>query len=396
MKIKDSKLTLSITHRILAMEFISEFIVIYPFYAIMFGKRGGVSAAGISLILTAWQITTVIAEVPTGIIADKFSKKWVLLAAKLLRVMALTSWLVLPSFTGYLLGFVLWGIGDALNSGAFQAYLYESLSAPNKNKFGSLYARVNTMTALAVMGAFAVSFLLGPQYNLLLALSVLACLVAAYLAATLPAGVRIVAEEKPRILSSAVRHIFRTVSLRELLVGAILIGCLSTVLIEYMALYYTQSGVTLRILPLLLIAGNIIGATLYWHMAKLEDFAERYRLALVIFISLLFVLSFHAGKAGIILGYLLLVRVIRFVLVHYESVMQHLAKDETRATIGSLYSFSARLLAAGLFVIVGLLAENNDIVHPVRYVVIGTVAVFILSQVLLAHRKKLRKAGERA
>ena len=388
---RSKKFTSSITHRILAMEFLSEFIFIYPFYGIMFGQRGAVSAAGIGVLLTTLQITTVVAEVPTGIIADKFSKKWVLLAAKLMKALAFLSWLLMPSFIGYFIGFILWGIAEALNSGAFQAYLYESLSADNKSKFGPLYARVNSMTAFAVLAAFGGSFIIGPRYNLLLVLSVLACLAAMYFAATLPAGERIVAEEKPRILAGAVKHIYGTVALRELLMGAIIVGCLANVLVEYMAFYYTQSGVSLKTLPLILAVGNIIGILLYWHMSKLEVFAKKYKLALLVGTGVVFAVSFSFGTFGVVLGYLVMVRVARFATVHYESTMQHLSQDATRATIGSIYSFVAKLLAAGLFMSIGFFAQNNIIIRPVRYAVLGTIGAFALSQILLSRNIKLRK-----
>src|SRR5687768_8630211 len=75
-----------LTKRIFALSFMSEFIVIYPFYVIMFGERGDVSAGGVGILLASWMIVSVLAEVPTGIIADKMSKKWSLVLGHVLQL----------------------------------------------------------------------------------------------------------------------------------------------------------------------------------------------------------------------------------------------------------------------------------------------------------------------
>src|SRR5690606_27021077 len=102
-----------IAKRMFVLAFMSEFIVIYPFYVIMFGERGDVSAAGIGLLLAIWMIVSVLAEVPTGVIADKFSKKWSLVLGHALQFLTFAAWLAAPNFIGYLVGFIIWGVGEA-------------------------------------------------------------------------------------------------------------------------------------------------------------------------------------------------------------------------------------------------------------------------------------------
>ncbi len=354
----------------------------------MFGERGGISAAGVGVLLAVWQAVVILAEIPTGIIADKFSKKWVLVAAKLLRVLAFGAWLVAPNFVGYLTGFIFWGIAEALNSGAFQAYLYESLSEQNKGVFGRLYSRVSALTMVAYTIAYVVSFVIGTDYNLLLMLSVLACVIAVGIALSLPAGTVIRSVEKPQLLRSAVIHIAGSAALKELLVGAIIIGAMANVLIEYMALYNTQAGLPVRYVSLVLAASNLVGALLYWSMSLYDRFLAKHRVVLVVLCVGAFAATFGGDTAAQILGMIILVRGMRLLQIHYEAAMQHLSNDAARATIGSLYSFTAKTVAVAMFLLIGFLAVGDRITDSLRSVILPAALLYILVEAFLGRRRR--------
>lgn len=69
------------------------------------------------------------AEVPSGALADRFSRRGCLVVAGLLQAAAFGVWLALPGFPGYAAGFVVWGLGGALLSGAQEALLHDGLAA---------------------------------------------------------------------------------------------------------------------------------------------------------------------------------------------------------------------------------------------------------------------------
>ncbi|HEX8864899.1 MAG TPA: MFS transporter, partial [Lentzea sp.] len=83
----------------------------------------GLSDASISVLLAIWSTTAVVFEVPSGAIADRFSRRSSLVAAGVLQAAGYASWVVFPSFWGFAAGFVLWGLGGTLTSGAFEALL---------------------------------------------------------------------------------------------------------------------------------------------------------------------------------------------------------------------------------------------------------------------------------
>jgi MFS family permease len=377
----------SVIFRIFLMEFIHNFVLIYPFYIIMFGERGNISAAGVGILLAVWQIVSVVSEVPTGVVADKISKKWSLVLSKALRLIAFSFWLFVPSFLGYLIGFILWGIADAFSSGTTEAYIYESLPQHQKKDFSKIYSRASSMTMLSFTLAYLLSFVIGPNYNFLLLMSILVSLISLLICLTLPDNkIGLKSEIKPQILKAAINNIKNSKSLRNLFFGAILIQSLAVMLIEYIPLYYKQVGTPVNYVPLLLAAGNAITVFLFWFMHGYERQLTKYRILILITATALFVWSFTQGTIIAVIGMLLFVRLIRVLVVNYEAMIQHSAVDEARATVGSIYSFSARIIAALVIFIIGLVSVSDIIVVPVRWAVILTILLFILFEGLMLKR----------
>ena len=325
-----------ITKRIFALSFMSEFIAIYPFYVIMFGERGKVSASGVGMLLAIWMIVSVLAEVPTGIIADKMSKKWSLVLGRIMQLATFVVWLFAPNFVGYLVGFVIWGVGEAFLSGAFQAYLYESLDESNKKVFGKIYSRSSAFTMLAYTAGSLLAFIIGPQYPLLLVLSIAVSAISLWITLSLPkthanSALQIEANNiQPKVLSSALKAIYHNALLRRILFGAILVQGLMGMLGEYMPAYYQQVGTPTQLVALLMSIGSGAAVLLYWWMHHIEAQLARYQLPIIVGFTTLFVLSFIGGAFTAVLGLFLFTRILRLLSVNNETQIQHHAPNESR------------------------------------------------------------------
>ena len=145
----------------------------------------GLSDAQISALFLVWSLVGIVAEVPTGAIADRFSRRVALAAGGVLQAIGYTLWLVVPGFTGYASGFVLWGLGGSLASGSLEALLYDGLKAVGATRhYSRLLGRITAAGLIAQIPAAlaaTVLFQVG-GYPLVGWVSVACCLTAAGLA----------------------------------------------------------------------------------------------------------------------------------------------------------------------------------------------------------------------
>ncbi|WP_411148957.1 MFS transporter [Streptomyces sp. A30] len=168
--------------------FLDELVLLYPVYALLFADTG-LSLWQISSLFALWSITGVLLEVPSGAWADAVSRRTLLWLAPLLTAAGFTLWVTVPSYGAFALGFVLWGAGGALGSGALEALVYDELDRLGAaDRYARVMGRARAAGLVAVMAAMGLAgpvFALG-GYPAVGAASVLACLLAAATATRFP------------------------------------------------------------------------------------------------------------------------------------------------------------------------------------------------------------------
>ncbi|MGW6424292.1 MFS transporter [Nocardia sp. NPDC055053] len=105
-----------------------DLLPIYALYGVLFADHG-LSTAQISLLLALWSMTAFVLEVPSGAWADTVSRRALLVLSSLLQATCFALWMLAPSFLGFALGFVVWGVASSLESGTFEALIYDDLVA---------------------------------------------------------------------------------------------------------------------------------------------------------------------------------------------------------------------------------------------------------------------------
>ncbi|MGA4687140.1 MFS transporter [Micromonospora sp. AB353] len=168
--------------------FLTDLVLLYPLYVLLFADTG-LSVGQISSLFVLWAAAGIVLEVPSGVWADAVSRRLLLCLAPLLAAAGFALWVLLPSYPEFAVGFLLWGAGGALRSGALEALVFtelERLGAADR------YARLIGRTRTAeVLGAVGSGVLAGPVYALggylaVGAASVATCLLAAAIAARFP------------------------------------------------------------------------------------------------------------------------------------------------------------------------------------------------------------------
>jgi predicted MFS family arabinose efflux permease len=167
---------------------LGDLIPLYGLYAVLFDDAG-LTTAEISSLFVIWSLTAIVVEVPSGVWADTYSRRTLLVLAPLLAAAGFTLWVVAPSYWAFALGFVLWGSQGALRSGALEALVYEELARHGQaDSYARVLGRATAAgTASAVTGvALATPVLALGGYAGVGAVSVLACLLCAAVAAGFP------------------------------------------------------------------------------------------------------------------------------------------------------------------------------------------------------------------
>ncbi|MFD7278023.1 MFS transporter [Streptomyces sp. NPDC059862] len=168
--------------------FLDEFVLLYPLYALLFSDTG-LTVGQISFLFALWSVTAVVLEVPSGALADVVSRRLLLWLGPLLTAVGFTLWVLTPSYWAFALGFVLWGVGGALGSGALEALVYEELDRLGAaDDYARVMGRARAAGLVAVMAAMGLAgpvFALG-GYPAVGAASVLACLLTAATASRFP------------------------------------------------------------------------------------------------------------------------------------------------------------------------------------------------------------------
>jgi MFS family permease len=339
---------------------LADTIPIYPLYALLFVDTG-LSDAQISVLFAIWSAVGVVVEVPTGALADRFSRRGNLVAGGILTATGYAAWVLLPGFPGFALGFVLWGLGASLVSGAAEALLYDGLAAAGAREH---YARVNgwvnaaeLVAQLPAALAATALFALG-GYQLAGWVSVGVALAAAVLAARLPepprgTGPEDDPEDDPELgylatLRVGVSEAASRPAVRGVLVAAMALGAFDAVE-EYFPLMVAGWGVPVRWVPIAdlpVIAAGVLGAVLAGRAARLPGVAVAGLLAVsMALFGAAGLLAHPAGIAGVALfygGY-------RAVLVVVDARLQDRIGSRSRATVTSVAGLGTDVLTFGIY-----------------------------------------------
>jgi len=134
----------------------------YPVYALLFLDHG-LTLAQFGILNAVWAATIVLAEVPSGALADTIGRRTLLVAAGILMVLEMLVLLVAPIGGGSLLFLlflanrVISGLAEAAASGADEALTYDSLKAAGmESRWGYGLERVQRDTSLAFFFAMMI------------------------------------------------------------------------------------------------------------------------------------------------------------------------------------------------------------------------------------------------
>ncbi len=332
------------------------------------------SDAQISTLFLIWSTVGLVAEVPSGALADRFSRRALLVASGLFQAAGYAAWISAPGYPAFAAGFVLWGLGGAFGSGALEALLYDGLTAAGAPEhYPRVYGRVAAVRLLSQIptGVAATILFTTGGYDLVGWVSVACCLGTAAFATRLPEARPAAGLGRPgagetgaddqgaetgadagyfAVLRSGLTEAARGPAVGAAVIAVAAVGGLDG-LEEYFSLLAREWGVATSLVPLALLAiplGGAAGAALGGSAGRLRPHTLAVTLTTAVSIfGAAGLFRRPVGVAGIAVAYGLY----QLVLVVTDTRLQQRIEGPARATVTSLAALGNEITCLVLYAV---------------------------------------------
>ncbi|MEM7017551.1 MAG: MFS transporter [Pseudomonadota bacterium] len=360
---------------------------IYPLYAVMFGDYG-VSPLGLAILFSAWSGIALLVEIPSGALADRYSRKTLLVFAELIKATAFITWLWWPSFWGFMLGFALWGIAGAIHSGTAEALLYDALKQHNReDEFARIYGRGMSLNRIGVsLSMFAGGWLIAQyDYALLLQISVfmlvVASLVVMFAFYDPPRAESVYESGYLDTLKTGLQESVRNYRVLFVILCSASLLTLPGMYDEFISPVFAESGYSLDTIAYLYAVIFLVQAGGMALAHKLQHFSLS-AMFLLMFIAGAVLLSTHAGwLAWVAIAMMIYFAITATVEILMQNRLQQNIESDSRATVTSTSGVAQGSSSIGFYMVFGVVAAQYDLAAGTIAVALGTlgfVAVFVV------------------
>lgn len=328
--------------------FFFDFILIYAVEKLFFLSRG-VNLSQIGVLLFLWSVMTLVLEVPTGIIADHWSRRKMLVLSGLFFSICYLVWIFSNSFWIFLLGFFFRTLGSTFTSGTLQAYVYDFLKLHHQeNSFEKIWGRGNALRTLGIgFAVFLGGFLSQISYSIPLIISAASILIITAVALFWPEipSVTSTSEENYwHFFKSSLKTIHENCTLLRVFLYSIIIFSVFSTLEEFNDVYLNFLGFpnsTIGIIFALATIGQSIASAVA-HKFKSHSWIT---LDLIAAAGILILVSIWLIKLPVMaIAVLFLGVMLEFSRVLNEGIIQKEAPPQQRATLASVNSFVSEII----------------------------------------------------
>jgi MFS family permease len=343
--------------------FFNQLIFAYSIYSLMFVSNG-LDIKQVGILLSTWSLTALILEVPLGFLADRYNRKHILALGILFKLIVFATWIIFPTFWGYLIGFVFWGISGALISGTFEAYIYDELVKYKQEKhYENILGKISSLKLLGVASALFLGGIISEiGYTLVLFLSILSCIIA--LVAILST------KSTKSIKSTGEKDIFKDI---KTIIPSVLknrnLLILSFVFILLMAAYGTMDEMYPLLYKQLEIQNRFIGilgmimylfASLGGWLMSFKKVSKRFNIHVVI---LAIIICYFGLAITNSIVFVILVFPLASIITMFETFVtariQEGLTSSIRATSLSILNMLKELVGIGCMLLVGFVTDAN-------------------------------------
>ncbi|MCL2055600.1 MAG: MFS transporter [Oscillospiraceae bacterium] len=182
MKIKTFNVNLLYTYK-----FLSQCLPIYAFYTLLFIERG-LSVNAVAVLIALWSVFAIVFEVPSGILADRWNRRNMLVISAVLQGLCFIVWFFSHTLLMFAVGFVFWGVSGAFVSGTEEGLIYDNLKSDGREgDFVKVYGKARFFSNAGILAGIASAGILASFVSIgaITLISAAICLVNAVLASLL-------------------------------------------------------------------------------------------------------------------------------------------------------------------------------------------------------------------
>jgi len=370
-----------------AFQFFRDFILVYAVDKLFFLERG-LELRQIAILLVLWSALAIVLEIPSGALADRWSRKNMLVLSGVFDSLGFATWLFSSSFWLFLLGFIFLTVGGTFTSGTLQAYVYDFLKLNEKEgEFEKIWGRGFALRLIGIAVAMSLGGILSTRsYELVLVFSALSPMVVSVVALLLP-QVKPITSIKERgyftLLKGGVRRAFSNPALLRVFLYSGIVLAAFGVLEEYdQVLLSYRLGLPNSFIGIWLAAGIGVSSVCAFYAHRIKHMSWRV-LNIVAAVTGTVLIIVALSKSLILLGILLLLGVFNgLVGVLTQGVIQKEIDSDERATITSVNTFVMEIGAIILGLTFAFVADRFGI--HIGYGLFGVVVlVYSLGHVLI-------------
>lgn len=374
-----------------------------PIWVIYLQQQRGLSLSQAALVDVTFFVAAALAELPTGIVADRFGRTISMTIGASLMAAGLIGWTFAPTLLLTIIAYVAMGVGMTFLSGAEDAFFYETVRASGRgDDYPRLLGRVSaTFPGALALGSVASGFL--AAINLILPFVLAGVLLLAALGIVLTfteplseqrsheqarPSLRAVVAQSFAILRDRPQLRFSMVYLAMVPLASFMI---ESVFVQPQALKLgvplAGIGVIVMAVQLTAMAGSAWSARITAHLGEGRTLSTA---PLVICSSLLLLAALQIMPALLLIGVMgFVTAVVRPILV---SRMQDALSDDNRATMLSMQSLTFTGVAALSQPTLGAVADNFGL--PAAYIALVGVLSIVMVVIVWKGHQHMHHAGE--
>ena len=335
---------------------------------VIFLQRQGLSLVEIGFCESLFHLTSFLSEVPSGILADRFGYRSVLIASRLMAIGHAAIMLTAHHFGWFLFAFVLQAWAYNLQSGTLAAAQYDTLAA---NQATQRYPRVTTILNTTIeladtIGVVIAGWLLPHD----LIVTYWLYLVASSMAVVMISGLHVPHHHSPgsnseqpslhQILVAAARVLKQQPQLRQLMIFDALFSALSSTYYYYFQTVMTAHHFSSRVITTILIAGMMINILTIQATPWLQRHQSQRQLinSLCLGLAVALLMVFGRATSLLVAAYLAINGLKAMIEPLFSNYYNQLMPNGQRATLLSVASMGFSLAMVGSFPLIGWLIQR--------------------------------------